>query len=343
MSEQQKVFASVSGALVAHIIFLIGIFVLLATRSESKDSSVGSRKPVPQPQEVTVMMSDFMETLEREKVKLEPQGGRKFVSTESNDREDEKPERPRFESDRNTTDASRLQPDEVLPQKDGPTLIGDGSDSDLTLEDQRYSDGDTDRMPSPSRGQGKGNGQSGGDSDALPSKGSRPQEKIYATQSDSTDAVLLRDEEVRDESLFNDPTKAKSGGGERGEDGFSAERRQDDRNGKTVKNAPNAVDAEKTAMGEYKQAVRNAVAKKWHLYRAEKEGTVIWGMLKLTFRVDKNGDVQKLQITKNEANATLLDISLRAIRESDLPAMPPEVANEVGKEGLEIRYDIITY
>lgn len=284
------------------------------------------------------MMSDVMENLEREKAKSQPlvdsKTGRKFVSTEVNEAELEKPDRPRFESDRNTTAASQLRPDEMLPEESGPTLVGSGSDSDLTLKDQRYSDGEVHRMPSAQRGRGSKTGPAQ-EAGAL-SEANEETEKIYVTKNDSETSVAVSD----DSSLA---AKAEEGGGNEGDDGFSAERRKDDRNGKATKEGENAVDAEKTAMGEYKQAVRNAVAKKWHRYRAEKEGTVIWGMLKLTFRVDRNGEVQQLQITKNEANATLLDISLRAIRESDLPSMPPGVAEEAGEEGLEIRYDIITY
>ncbi len=338
MSEQQKVFVSVSGALVAHVIFLMAIFVLLTTRSVSRESNAAERAAAPQPQEVTVMMSDVMENLEREKAepqpKIDPKTGRKFVSTKANFEEEEKPDRPRFESDRNTSAASKLQPDEMLPEEAGPTLVGAGSDSDLTLTDQEYSDGEMDRMPSAQSGSGRRAGAVQDVGSKSPENGQK--EEIYLTKSESGDAIPVSD----DVPLTK---RAEEGGGNRGDDGFSEERRQDDRNGKATKVGENAVDAEKTAMGEYKQAVRDAVAGKWHLYRAEKEGTVIWGMLKLTFRVDRNGEVQQLQITKNEANATLLDISLRAIRESELPPMPPEVAEAVGEDGLEIRYDIITY
>ncbi len=338
MSEQQKLFASVSGALVAHVIFLMAIVVLLTTRSASRDPDTGERGAAPQLQEVTVMMSDLMENLEREipepQPTIDPKTGRKFVSTEANQEELEKPDRPRFESDRNTSAASKLRPDELLPQEAGPTLVGSGSDSDLTLVDQKYSDGEINRMPSSQSGKGAGNGPS--QEVGAISQEDEKMEKIYVTENDSGDVIPVQDKE-------SPAAKAEEGGGNSGDDGFSAERRQDDRNGKATKVGENAVDAEKTAMGEYKQAVRDAVAKKWHLYRAEKEGTVIWGMLKLTFRVDKDGEVQQLQITKNEANATLLDISLRAIRESDLPPMPPEVAEAAGADGLEIRYDIITY
>lgn len=338
MSEQQKLFASVSGALVAHAIFLMAIFVLLTTRSVSRDSNTANRAAAPQPQEISVMMSDVMENLKREKAEpvpeLDPKTGRKFVSTKSNQEEAEKPNRPRFESDRNTTAASELQPDELLPQEAGPTLVGAGSDSDLTLTDQKYSDGEIDRMPSSQSGKGAKSGPSQEVGAISQEEGKK--EKIYLAQSDSGEAVHVPEEA----SLAS---RSEAGGGNRGDDGFSGERREDDRNGKATKEGENAVDAEKTAMGEYKQAVRDAVAKKWHLYRAEKEGTAIWGMIKLTFHVDRNGEVQELQITKNEANATLLDISLRAIRESDLPPMPPEVADAVGEDGLEIRYDIITY
>ncbi|MEM7601823.1 MAG: hypothetical protein AAF357_10465, partial [Verrucomicrobiota bacterium] len=64
MSEQQKVFASVSGAFVAHLVLLIVVFVLLSTRSIGSSVRVPVEAPEPTPQEVTILMSDLMEQIE---------------------------------------------------------------------------------------------------------------------------------------------------------------------------------------------------------------------------------------------------------------------------------------
>lgn len=126
-------------------------------------------------------------------------------------------------------------------------------------------------------------------------------------------------------------------------EGFSPEERENAINGSLAKKGANAVDAEETAMGRYKNEVRKAIAAKWHRYRRDNADFVTWGILKVEFSVDPVGRVKNLQITKNEANAMLAEFSLKAIRDAELPPMPPDVAKSVGAKGLVIQYDIIIY
>jgi hypothetical protein len=149
MSESQKMFASVSGAFVAHLMLLVLVLVLPETTSVG--SSATGKKSRERPREVTVMMGDLMERLERERLEKKPDPpepepprpeSRAFVSTDLNRAEAEAPENARFESDRNTTAASRLRPDENLPQERGlPTLAGTSPLPHLTLANRDYTKG----------------------------------------------------------------------------------------------------------------------------------------------------------------------------------------------------------
>ena len=68
MSEQQKLFASLSGALVAHLIFFLLVFGFLSTRSANSSSARGNdRSAEAKSREITVLISDLME-----RVKVEP-------------------------------------------------------------------------------------------------------------------------------------------------------------------------------------------------------------------------------------------------------------------------------
>lgn len=125
--------------------------------------------------------------------------------------------------------------------------------------------------------------------------------------------------------------------------GFSPQERENLINGMIAREGENAVDAEATALGRYKKAVRDAISQTWHRYRQDNADFVTWGILKIEFRIDRNGRVGNLRITKNEANAMLAEFSLRAIRDARLPPMPPDVAASVGNSGLVIQYDIIIY
>lgn len=142
MSEQQKLFASLSGALVAHLIFFLLVFGFLSTRSANSSSARRGDRPAAAetPREITVLMSELME-----QVKVEPAppvvAAREFVTTDLNAPEAEAPPEARFESDRNTSAASVLRPDETLPQEDGPTLDGKSPLERLTLANRDFTEG----------------------------------------------------------------------------------------------------------------------------------------------------------------------------------------------------------
>lgn len=146
MSEQQKVFASLSGAFVVHLVLLILIFVLLSTRSVGSSLRPPQEAPESQPQEVVIMMSDLMDQIELE----EPEPlelPKPFMDTDLNAPEAEAPENAKFESDRNTTAASELAPDPNLPQVDLPTTRGDSPLPYFELRNREYTDGEFDQPP----------------------------------------------------------------------------------------------------------------------------------------------------------------------------------------------------
>lgn len=155
MSESQKMFASVSGAFIAHLLLLVLILVLPNTASVGSSST--RPEPRERPREVTVMMGDLMERLERERLEKKPEPpepeppkveSRPFVATDLNRPETAAPENARFESDRNTSAASRLRPDELLPQeRDSPTLAGNNPLPNLTLANRDYQEGPLNETP----------------------------------------------------------------------------------------------------------------------------------------------------------------------------------------------------
>ena len=406
MSESQKMFASVSGAFIAHL-FLLVLVLFLPNKPSSGSSSQNGGKDGDRPREVTVVVGDLMERLERERIEKVPDPSRPkslaFVSTDLIPPEQSAPEEARFESDRNTSAASRLRPDESLPQEKKPTLAGTSSLPNLTLTNRDYVAGPLDQTPAEtlsfngtgSREQvaetldepgadgvmksatkieatreksyavpdaevasprvrelpdtkdrlvdGGGSGEGARDARGLPvgAAGSGAMAGVVTEPGEQADPPLVGSLETPDTTpgepalpAADEALSAK---------GFSSEERQNVTNGSLAKEGADAVDAIGTPLGKYKKAVRDVISAKWHEYRQKNADQVTWGILKLEFSVDASGRVNDLQITKNEANAILAEFSLRAIRESDLPPMPAEVADSVGAKGLVIHYDIIIY
>ena len=149
MTDSQKLFASLSGAVVAHVFMLA--FVVLAIRN-SAASLASQGVPELRQQEVTIMLSDLMDQVkveppEPKPVTLTPKVRRSFFDTSTNQREIDSPENARFYSDRNTSAATEILPDPNAPQQYGPTTDGDAPISHLRLQDLDYVDGRLDAPP----------------------------------------------------------------------------------------------------------------------------------------------------------------------------------------------------
>lgn len=318
MSESQKLFASVAGALIVHLLLLVlMLFMPLANSSDG----FGGIKARPAPREVTVLVGDLLDRIERPSAASLP-----FLPTDSNPPEATAPETARFESDRNTRAASRLKPDAELPATAGPTLIGDNPLPQISLAERDFLPGEM-RAPS-------------ANTPAAPAPSAftppAPDGERGEISANAADAVEVNDKpfEIRDSSPQSD---AESPGS------LVIEQRKSSSNGRTTVEGADAVDAVSTPLGAYQKSVHDLIAETWNRYRHENEGLVTWGMLKLQFVVDHTGGIRDLKITKSEANETLSAFTLRAIRETELPPMPPQVIEAVGDEGLTIRYDIIIY
>jgi hypothetical protein len=153
MSEQQKVFASLSGAVIAHILLLILVALLMATSSSPSAFSAGQPQK-PEPREVTILVSDLMEKIKVEPPEPEPEPElppeskrRNFFPTDTNQPEPDAPENATFYSDRNTSAATELLPDPNLPQQVGPTTARDAPIPYLRLQNREYVDGELNRPP----------------------------------------------------------------------------------------------------------------------------------------------------------------------------------------------------
>lgn len=106
-----------------------------------------------------------------------------------------------------------------------------------------------------------------------------------------------------------------------------------------------AVDS--TPKGQYIRKVTQAVEKKWHLYRALGRESVLPSSLLVRFYVNKEGKVEDFKrVEDKESNDWLNNITARAIRDAEIPTMPPEVFEmlpAVDKQRLKIEYHVLIY
>lgn len=378
MSEHQKIFTSLSGAFVAHLLLLVLIFVLLSTRTVGSALRKGQEPPESRPREVTILLSELPEKIE---VASPMPEARPFISTDLNRPEENAPEDPRFESDRNTTAASELPSD---PEKSGenvPTLDGDNPLPHLTLQNRDYREGELNELPAergssqepltvarPSREPVEettdlekeakselppATEEATGERDTERAREKSLVDRLSGLEAPAIDGPPEQRERVAGafadtdapEQPVDRPQEEVKMSADEGlfAEGFTPEERTSVIKGAPLRSGQNAVDAEGTAMGIYKKAVRDVISATWHRYRQDNADFVTWGILKMEFAVEPDGGVKNLHIIKNEANAMLAEFSLKAIRDAKLPPMPSDVAASVGSEGLVIQYDIIIY
>lgn len=414
MTESQKLFASLSGAVIAHLLFFIVVFLFLGMESVSS-SSTGMPEPRSDaPREVTVMLDELIDfaKIEPEPEPIVEPGPKPFIGTELNRAEENAPENPRFESDRNTSAATELMPNLDLPQTYGPTLAGEEAITSLQLQNREFveetaaTDTANPAAVQSSSGAFSDSLETGEDDETVDGQQKSPLQEVAKEvrrpeMSDQAgddieesrvrsfvdpnggDYAIGAPTEKNDEELTPETSQeegeignrtdeamektAKSSEGVGSESGdstgdspqesmegmngdeglfsadFTPEERQNIANGTLTNIGQNAVDAEDTPMGRYKQTVRTAIAKKWHRYRQDNADFVSWGFLKLHFRVDRVGNVNGLEILENKANAVLAEFSVKAIMDADLPPMPEDVAKQVGDRGMKMDYDIIIY
>lgn len=309
MSERQKLFASISGSVIGHLLLLIGVFFAL-TLDWVSEPSARAKEKAPGPKEVTVMLSDLMAQIESPPVSDEERKvqQKRFLNTDGNTESESKPENARFESDRNTVAASRLRPDETLPQSEGLTMQGDERVSSLELQNRRFS-------------------------------------KIRMENSQSAAADMTK---ASEEKFFTDVNTRSSAQAKASRTAVSAngdpvEQRKNKVNGTLSNKGEDAVDAVATPLGRYKKEVTDAVAEKWHKYRKDSAEPVTWGTLRLKFTINSEGKIMNLNVTENDGNEVLLELTLKAISEAGFEPMSDEVAAQLGAAGLAMKYDVIIY
>ncbi|MEM8953262.1 MAG: hypothetical protein AAGD22_03835 [Verrucomicrobiota bacterium] len=104
-----------------------------------------------------------------------------------------------------------------------------------------------------------------------------------------------------------------------------------------------SVLAEETPLGRYKQAVSAAIGRLWHRYRQDNMDFVVFGSLKLEFKIDPNGTPRELRVTDNDANEIMANFSMRAVMDADIPPMPEEIIGILDNGMLDVTYDVIIY
>ncbi len=262
-----------------------------------------------------------------------------YVDTSSLTASEKPPEATNFESDRDTLAASELPPvtDSPLPSQEGR------EEPFLELANQQMSLGPTPlpTTPSPaSEEQPQTQQQEASETPpAETSKETEPGEEELPPE--SGDLALLKPVEVRraepvvpQEVRRAEATRASMPS----PPGFQPERRTTRIQGGVSNRGRSSVDALGTPLGRYKKMLSDAIGSRWYFYVNNEIGLLAVGTTTIRFIVTASGRVTGLQILSNSSNESFASVSIRSILEAEIPPIPPDVAEHLENNRIEVDY-----
>lgn len=92
------------------------------------------------------------------------------------------------------------------------------------------------------------------------------------------------------------------------------------------------------AIGDWKKSVGNRIGSRWNDFRESKAGLLAVGSVRVKFAIDAKGDVSDLKIVSSTASDANAEYALRAVREADLPPIPPERLARASGGRIEIEF-----
>ena len=97
-----------------------------------------------------------------------------------------------------------------------------------------------------------------------------------------------------------------------------------------------SVNALGTPLGRYQKIVADSIGSRWYTYVEQRRDLINIGTLHLQFVVDRSGRIKDLKVTDNSSNEAFASVCLQSVLEAHLPPIPPDVAQSLPPEGLEI-------
>jgi hypothetical protein len=106
-----------------------------------------------------------------------------------------------------------------------------------------------------------------------------------------------------------------------------------------------SIDAEESPLGKYFTIVKQSIGKKWYIYQERYRSSIAHSYLKVRFYVLPSGLIEpKIELLDTQtADAFVTEFTIRAIRDTKLPPIPKEVADELPEERLVVEFDFLIH
>ncbi len=104
-----------------------------------------------------------------------------------------------------------------------------------------------------------------------------------------------------------------------------------------------SVDSVATPLGRYRKALSDAIGSRWYFYTTSRMDLISLGTVRLRFFVKADGSVEDIEILSNTSNASFGTFTLQAVLEAEIPPIPPDIAQTLENNRLEVEYTFTVY
>lgn len=105
-----------------------------------------------------------------------------------------------------------------------------------------------------------------------------------------------------------------------------------------------SVASQATPLGRYRKAISDAVGSSWYYYIGSRLDMFNYGTVTVLFSIDKNGKAHHPRVLANTSNESFEIVTVESILAAEIPPIPPDVLSvlEGGKIEIDFSFSIIT-
>jgi hypothetical protein len=343
----------------------LGILVsvaLVSIKSEEIRKLAAAAAPTP-PASAETLITIFPEMVDATSTPAEPASPAKpkFART-SPDQTAPAPESAAFMGERNTQATSDRTPDPSAPALPSQTGI-EKEHQDLETTQSDYQDGSLDTNPSartpeslPAQAaQSPTPMEENVATEPSPASPAAPARETLLQGTSPVDVPVARDASGENEikptppkppDPANRPTASeetpKPAAARSDDPAFSGYQRKAAIVGSISRTGRSALDVADSPLGRYQAAISRAVEQEWQRNCVRHRDFITPGFLTVRFFVETSGRVRSVRFVGNmETGEIQKGFTLNAIRDADIPAMPPSLKKEFEKEPLELIFNFL--
>jgi outer membrane biosynthesis protein TonB len=98
-----------------------------------------------------------------------------------------------------------------------------------------------------------------------------------------------------------------------------------------------------TPLGRYRKKIEDAIGSRWYHYVQARMELLNVGTVRLKFLIRADGTVSGLSVLTNTANEAFATCCAQAVTDAEMPAIPPELAETLENNELEVEYSFVLY